>query len=131
MKYDYFMTSTGQVKAKQKNLKYNEEKILLTKDTKNNKIYDFGNISKFGLDSWTENGTTPREKAIWTKEYFKNFRGKHYSSSNNVHIKNQRKNKAKLLNKYYTQSQYSNDDPDLELIDKSISSQTNSLNRKI
>ena len=76
-------------------------------------------------------GITPRENKIWVEEYFKNFRNKHYSSSNNVHIKNKRKNKIDFLNKYYTQSQYSNDDPELEYVDKSVSSQTNSLNRKI
>ena len=83
------------------------------------------------LDCFSEKGNTPRDKIIWTEEYFKNFRNKHYSSSNNVHIKNKRKNKVDLLNKYYTQSQYSNDEPEIEMIDRSVSSQTNSFNRKL
>ena len=131
IKNDYFITSTGQVKNKEKKQKYKEEKIILPNYKKSKKIYDFGEISDFGFNFGFEKGNTPREKKVWAEEYFKNFRRKHYSSSNNVHIKNKRKNKVELLNKYYTQSQYSNDDPEIELIDKSVSSQTNSLNRKI
>ena len=129
LKNDYFITSTGQIKNNEKKLKYKEDKIILPNSNK--KIIDFGEMFDSGLDGKSENATTPREKKIWTEEYFKNFRNKHYSSSNNVHIKNKRKNKVNLLNKYYTQSQYSNDEPELEYIDKSVSSQTNSLNRKI
>ena len=129
LKNDYFITSTGQIKNNEKKLKYKEDKIILPNSNK--KIIDFGEMFDSGLDGKSENTTTPREKKIWTEEYFKNFRNKHYSSSNNVHIKNKRKNKVNLLNKYYTQSQYSNDEPELEYIDKSVSSQTNSLNRKI
>ena len=131
VKNDYFITSTGQIKNKEKKTKYKEEKIILPNDKKNKKIYDLIELSDLGFDYERENGITPREKKNWTGEYFKNFRGKHYSSSNNVHITNKRKNKVELLNKYYTQSQYSNDDPDIEYIDRSVSSQTNSLNRKI
>ena len=131
VKNDYFITSTGQIKNKEKKTKYKEEKIILPNDKKNKKIYDLIELSDLGFDYERENGITPREKKNWTEEYFKNFRGKHYSSSNNVHITNKRKNKVELLNKYYTQSQYSNDDPDIEYIDRSVSSQTNSLNRKI
>ena len=132
IKNDYFMTSPGQTKNKNKKTKYKEEKIIFPNDKKNKKIYDFIEISDLLFDNGHGNGNSPREeKKIWSEEYFKNFRGKHYSSCNNVHIKNKRKNKAELLNKYYTQSQYSNDDPEIEYIDKSVSSQTNSLNRKI
>ena len=129
IKNDYFMTSTGQSKKKEKKLKYREEKIILPDNRKNKKISDFGKIKELGLIGLNE-GVTPREKKIWVEEYFKNFRGKHYSSSNNVHIKNKRKNKIELLNKYYTQSQYSNDEPDIEFVDRSVSSQTNSFYRK-
>ena len=131
IKNDYFITSTGQAKNKEKKQKYKEEKIIVPNNKKNKKIYDFGEISDFGFTFGLDKGNTPREKKIWAEEYFKNFRRKHYSSSNNVHIKNKRKNKVELLNKYYTQSQYSNDDPEMEFIDKSVSSQTNSLNRKL
>ena len=126
IKNDYFMTSTGQIKKKDKKLKYREEKIILPNTKKNKMISDRGKIKELGLVGFNE-GVTPRENKIWVEEYFKNFRGKHYSSSNNVHIKNKRKNKIDLLNKYYTQSQYSNDDPDVEYVDKSVSSQTNSF----
>ena len=131
IKNDYFMTSTGQVKSKSKKYKYTEEKIVLQKNKKKKDIYDFNDIFVKELKDGKDFGITPRENKIWVEEYFKNFRNKHYSSSNNVHIKNKRKNKIDFLNKYYTQSQYSNDDPELEYVDKSVSSQTNSLNRKI
>ena len=125
------MTSTGQIKKDGKKAKYKEEKIILQNYKNNNKIYELGNTPNMRIDDCSENGSTPRNKVIWTEQYFKNFRNKHYSSSNNVHIKNKRKNKIDLLNKYYTQSQYSNDEPEVELIDRSVSSQTNSLNRKL
>ena len=128
IKQDYFITSTGQIKNKEKKGKYKEEKIILPKNKKTKKITG---LTDLGLNFGVENGTTPRERKIWAEEYFKNFRGKHYSSSNNVHIKNKRKNKTDLLNKYYTQSQYSNDGPEIEFIDRSVSSQTNSLNKNI
>ena len=131
IKNDYFMTSTGQIKKDGKKAKYKEEKIILQNYKNNNKIYELGNTPNSRIDDCSENGSTPRNKVIWTEQYFKNFRNKHYSSSNNVHIKNKRKNKIDLLNKYYTQSQYSNDEPEVELIDRSVSSQTNSLNRKL
>ena len=131
IKNDYFMTSTGQIKKDGKKAKYKEEKIILQNYKNNNKIYELGNTPNMRIDDCSENGSTPRNKVIWTEQYFKNFRNKHYSSSNNVHIKNKRKNKIDLLNKYYTQSQYSNDEPEVELIDRSVSSQTNSLNRKL
>ena len=125
IKQDYFITSTGQTKNKK--WKYKEEKIILPKNKKTKKITGFAAIPDLGFNAGLENGTTPRGKKIWAEEYFKNFRGKHYSSSNNVHIKNKRKNKVDLLNRYYTQSQYSNDEPEIELIDRSVSSQSNSL----
>ena len=131
VKKDYFMTSTGQIKNKEKQMKYKEEKIILPKSKKNKKIIDIGEISDLGVNKGQESGITPRDKKNWTEEYFQNFRRKYYSSSNNTHIKNKRKNKAELLNKYYTQSQYSNDEPEIEFIDRSVSSQTNSMNRKI
>ena len=131
IKNDYFMTNTGQIKKEQKMTKYKEEKIIFPNYKKNNKIYDLGNIPDWRSDVCSEKGNTPRDKIIWTEEYFKNFRNKHYSSSNNVHIKNKRKNKIDLLNKYYTQSQYSNDEPEVEFIDRSVSSQTNSLNKNL
>jgi hypothetical protein len=130
IKNDYFLTSTGQ-SNKEKYFKYKEEKIIFPNFKKNNRIYDLGELSDLRLDCFSEKGNTPRDKIIWTEEYFKNFRNKHYSSSNNVHIKNKRKNKVDLLNKYYTQSQYSNDEPEIEMIDRSVSSQTNSFNRKL
>ena len=121
-----------------KSYQYQQVNIYLTTQNKlGNKpfefiqIYELGNTPNMRIDDCSENGSTPRNKVIWTEQYFKNFRNKHYSSSNNVHIKNKRKNKIDLLNKYYTQSQYSNDEPEVELIDRSVSSQTNSLNRKL
>ena len=126
IKKDYFLTSTGQARNKPKKIKYIEDKVILQKNPKKKKVIDFNEI----INNELRDGITPRENKIWVEEYFKNFRNKHYSSCNNVHIKNRRKNKIDLLNRYYTQSQYSNDDPELEYIDKSVSSQTNSLNRK-
>ena len=131
IKKDYFMTSTGLIKKEEKKNKYKEEKIILPSYKKINKIYDLVDKTDLRLDCCSEKGNTPRDKILWTEEYFKNFRNKYYSSSNNVHIKNKRKNKIELFNKYYTQSQYSNDEPEIEFIDRSVSSQANSFNRKL
>ena len=131
IKKDYFMTSTGLIKKEEKKNKYGEEKFISPSYKKNNKIYDLVDKTDLRLDCCSEKGNTPRDKIIWTEEYFKNFRNKYYSSSNNVHIKNKRKNKIELLNKYYTQSQYSNDEPEIEFIDRSVSSQANSFNRNL
>ena len=152
LKYDYFITSTGQIKKVSNNKKYNEEKIILdkkqnlrnlafsennkwddafnkAKNNKKNKInyYNFSNIK----DNLKQNKKA--DNLLYTLKYFKNLGGKFYSSSNSVNVKNKRKNKIKLLNNFYTESKYSRDeqDQDIDFIDEGVSSQTNSSYQKI
>ena len=152
LKYDYFITSTGQIKKNSNNKKYNEEKTILdkkqnsknlafsennkwddtfnkAKNNKKNKInyYNFSNIK----DNLKYNKKA--DNLLYTLKYFKNLGGKFYSSSNSVNVKNKRKNKIKLLNNFYTESKYSRDeqDQDIDFIDEGVSSQTNSSYQKI
>jgi hypothetical protein len=67
-----------------------------------------------------------QKENLFALNYFKNVRGKYYSSSNNVNVKNKRSNKLKMLNSIFNESRYSKDDPDMELVDKAVSSQTES-----
>ena len=150
LKYDYFLTSTGQIKSisqpkSQKKQKYKEEKIILPKNSSNTKennhkwnenlnkikknkvnIYNFDNIkNKFGKKQ-------KKSDNFYTLKYFKNLGGKFYSSSNNVNVKNKRNNKIKLLSNFYTDSRYSKDEheDEIDLVDEAVSSQTNSSFRK-
>ena len=154
VKYDYFITSTGQIKnishtpKTTKTQKYKEEKIILPKSCSNNKennnkwnenmnknkskknklnFYNFDNIKS---DFSKKN---KKSDNFYTLKYFKNFGGKFYSSSNNVNVKNKRNNKNKLLTNFYTDSRYSKDEheDDIDFVDEAISSQSNSSFRKI
>lgn len=144
LKYDYFVTSTGQINKVPSipRKKYSEEKIIFSKNNnfkennkwsesfnrcnikKRNKVnyYNFDNIiGKELLDNQKE-----QKENLFALNYFKNVRGKYYSSSNNVNVKNKRSNKLKMLNSIFNESRYSKDDPDMELVDKAVSSQTES-----
>ena len=156
LKYDYFITSTGQIKKISNNKKYNEEKIIFdkkqnsrnlafsennkwddtfkkAKNNKKNKInyYNFSNIKNNFKNNLKNNNKA--DNLLYTLKYFKSLGGKFYSSSNSVNVKNKRKNKIKLLNNFYTESKYSRDeqDQDIDFIDEGVSSQTNSSYQKI
>ena len=143
-KYDYFVTSTGQI-SKVPNIpkkKYSEEKIIFSKNNnfkENNKwseSFNRCNIKKrnkvnyYNFDNIIGNELLAKQKEqkenLFALNYFKNVRGKYYSSSNNVNVKNKRNNKLKMLNSIFNESRYSKDDPDLDLVDKAVSSQTES-----
>ena len=143
-KYDYFVTSTGQI-SKVPSLpkkKYSEEKIIFSKNNnfkENNKwseSFNRCNIKKrnkvnyYNFDNIIGNELLAKQKEqkenLFALNYFKNVRGKYYSSSNNVNVKNKRNNKLKMLNSIFNESRYSKDDPDMELVDKAVSSQTES-----
>jgi hypothetical protein len=143
-KYDYFVTSTGQI-SKVPSLpkkKYSEEKIIFSKNNnfkENNKwseSFNRCNIKKrnkvnyYNFDNIIGNELLAKQKEqkenLFALNYFKNVRGKYYSSSNNVNVKNKRSNKLKMLNSIFNESRYSKDDPDMELVDKAVSSQTES-----
>ena len=144
LKYDYFITSTGQIKNISNTTKYKEDKIILPKSSnskENNKLNDNlkyikkNKINYYNFDN-IKNNFIPKNKRddnFYTLKYFKNLGGKYYSSSNNVNVKNKRNNKIKLLNNYYTDSRYSKDEQeqDLDFVDEAVSSQTNSSYRKL
>ena len=150
IKYDYFITSTGQIKSNLKNKKYKEEKIILDKNqnsrkfslSENNKWNDSFNkvksnkknkINYYNFDNIKDNiKQNKKPDNFYTLRYFKNLGGKFYSSSNSVNVKNKRKNKLKLLNNFYIKSKYSRDEQeqDLDFVDEAISSQTNSSYQK-
>ena len=144
LKYDYFVTSTGQINKVPiiPRKKYSEEKIIFSKNNnfkennkwsesfnrcnikKRNKVnyYNFDNIIGKELSA----NQKEQKENLFALNYFKNVRGKYYSSSNNVNVKNKRSNKLKMLNSIFNESRYSKDDPDMELVDKAVSSQTES-----
>ena len=144
LKYDYFVTSTGQINKVPSipKKKYNEEKIIFSKNynfKENNKwseSFNRCNIKKrnkvnyYNFDNIIGNELLANQKEqkenLFALNYFKNVRGKYYSSSNNVNVKNKRNNKLKMLNSIFNESRYSKDDPDMELVDKAVSSQTES-----
>ena len=145
LKYDYFVTSTGQINKVPSipKKKYSEEKIIFSKNSnfkENNKwseSFNKSNIKKnrnkvnyYNFDNIIGNDLLVKEKEpkenLFALSYFKNVRGKYYSSSNNVNVKNKRNNKLKMLNSIFNESRYSKDDPDMELVDKAVSSQTES-----
>jgi len=145
LKYDYFVTSTGQINKVPSipKKKYSEEKIIFSKNSnfkENNKwseSFNRCNIKKnrnkvnyYNFDNIIGNDLLVKEKEpkenLFALNYFKNVRGKYYSSSNNVNVKNKRNNKLKMLNSIFNESRYSKDDPDMELVDKAVSSQTES-----
>ena len=146
LKYDYLITTTGQINkiSNSPKRKYSEDKILFLKNNiannkENNKWNDSFNkykikknkINYYNFDNITNNFIKENQKeSFYTVNYFKNMRGKYYSSSNNVNIKNKRKNKNKILNSIFNESRYSKDDPDVDLVDKAVSSQTDSSFRK-
>ena len=151
LKYDYFITSSGQIKTISNNKKYKEEKIIFDKKcnlrnfalSENNKWNDIFNKAKnneknkvnyYNFSNIKDNLKNNKKSGnFYTLKYFKNLGGKFYSSSNNVNVKNKRKNKIKLLNNFYSESKYSRDEQEEEIdfIDEGVSSQTNSSFQKI
>ena len=144
LKYDYFITSTGQIKNISNTSKYKEDQIILPKSSnnkENNKLNENlkyikkNKINYYNFDNIKNNFISKNKKNdnFYTLKYFKNLGGKYYSSSNNVNVKNKRNNKIKLLNNYYTDSRYSKDEQeqDLDFVDEAVSSQTNSSYRKL
>ena len=146
LKYDYLITTTGQINKipNSPKRKYSEDKILFLKNNiannkENNKWNESFNkykikknrINYYNFDNITNNFLKDNQKeSLYTVNYFKNMRGKYYSSSNNVNVKNKRNNKNKMLNSIFNESRYSKDDPEVDLVDKAVSSQTDSSYRK-
>ena len=64
---------------------------------------------------------------MFGQNYFQKLGGKFYSSSNNANVKSKRNKKFEMLNHLFSESRYSNDEPELDYISEGVSSQTNSI----
>ena len=114
---------------------YNSNRTINNKENnkwngyyKKNEInfYNFDDI----FDGLLNKNNNNNNNNSYTLNYFKNFGGKYYSSSNNVNVKRKRNSQFKKLNNLYTESRYSKDEPEVDYIDESIFCKINSSMQK-
>ena len=146
-KDDYFITGTGYINNKKRknsvkssdynndnsssrsssSRKKNRNKFAQTAYNKKNKWKNnFGLNYYIMLDKGSEFKNVEKE-FMFGQNYFQKLGGKFYSSSNNANVKSKRNKKFEMLNHLFSESRYSNDEPELDYISEGVSSQTNSI----
>ena len=112
---------------------YNSNRTINNKENnKWNGYYKKNEINFYNFDDIFDGllNKNNNNNSSYTLNYFKNFGGKFYSSSNNVNVKRKRNSKFKQLNNLYTESKYSKDEAEVDYIDESILCKINTSMQK-